>query len=159
VNRSVEIGDRLLSLGEGNVSRHLDELIANIPHVPNYGEWCFVLFSEVVEYLRTAGERRTIIWIIPVSISKKICSGERIGLDDVESEFGPSTVYLFCGNQIFNETSEEYRRMISVPQLNRPIKAMFRSWRDARSAEFNWEFNNDIYLWSIFDGDKIFPVK
>lgn len=156
---SVVLGDKLLALGGPNVSRHLDELIDFPPAVSNYGEWCFRTFLELVNYLRAIGDSRTIVWVIPVSVSDGLKVNDSPKISDVTVEFLPSTVYLLSKNDIFSDCAEEFRYRILLPTQDRRIGAIYRSWRDVVGAEHGWEFNNDIYLWSIALDAPTSPVR
>lgn len=143
------IASKLLSIRSGLVSRHLDELISAPLGVPNYGDWCLLVFLELAKYLRGKGEERTIVWVVPMAVSEQLrCY--HVSVSDVVYEISPATVYLLETTDVFAKADEEYRRDLRLFPNSRSLNGIFRSWRDPDAANQGWEFSNDIYLVSHF---------
>ena len=110
-----ELARRLAELDAPNVSRSLDLLIEAVPSTLNYGRWCEARFLELVDHLKSIGETRRFVWVIPISITPALHVG-RVDIGDVREAFSPSRLYLLSNPLIFAEADEEYRAALPLSQ-------------------------------------------
>jgi len=131
----------------GWTSWHIDEICGDFLYQGrSLRYWAHDFFEKFNQSIRSAGELRTLVLIVPISTSLKLSL--RSPQYDQTCTFLDTvpTIYLIEERSIFLDAFEEYRIVLDglSPKLGSSI---FRSWRDRRSKENGWEFSNDVYLW------------
>lgn len=76
------------------------------------------------------------------------------------SVFESPCLYLIRSNEIFDDSSEEYRRPLSILSLRGGgFRTIFRSFRNQEAIDNDWEFTNGIYIIYDFDVDGRISVN
>ena len=143
------IAERMLSFGDGNVSRHLDELLeSGNSDLENKGSYLSI-FLEAVELIRASGDLRTAIWVVSLPATDNLEIAAVLDAEEVLATAENSTFYLFHGSDIFIDAHQEYRVKVRISTSYGDIRVVYRSWRSDEAEKNGWEFNNDVYLWSV----------
>ncbi|MEA3028883.1 MAG: hypothetical protein QOJ53_567 [Sphingomonadales bacterium] len=135
--------DALHSQGGGTASIRLDQLAGLEGRVRDTRGYVDLL-SGLAHKLELAGDTRTAVMAIPVSVTEKICTQGPTSIEFEGDASDSPTVYLYDGEDFLIDADEEYRKIVPTGS---DLRAIFRSWRDAQAAEDGWEFNNFVFVW------------
>ena len=142
------VAEKMVALGGGNVSRHLEEILGGDMVALLSDFWCLTFLNGVTQAVRRLGDQRSIILTIGLPESSGMQPIQAIDLNRTSLPPAEATVYLFNGQDFLIEACEEYRRAIDIPPGFDGFSGVYRSWRSSAAEENGWNFSNDIYLWS-----------
>lgn len=142
------IASRILQIGCGNVSRHIDEILDYGRKPSLDGVILTTFFSEVVREIRKFDKFRTVIWVAGLSESEGINLNKDLDLSKFTVNLDKYNIYLFEGLDFIIDSSEEYKRFFRFKESKEISGAIYRSWRSKFAERNGWEFSEDVYIWS-----------
>lgn len=142
------------------VSIHIDEIDVNFDGRLNGQGLLFYLNSfmqsivlELKEIPDPCGLKYAVIYV-PLESGGELLIWRPECLLQLGSVFESPCLYLIRNNEIFDDSSEEYRRPLSILSLRGGgFRTIFRSFRNQEAIDNDWEFTSGIYIIYDIDAD------